>query len=164
MWTADTRPGTVAVSEEDWEEIQQQNAARNRSEGPTRCHSSENPASALLKCAVCGEAYDYPNMTLFWHDVLPYLLCARKKNLGPLACNNDNVRMDLAASVILAYLRDEARLYVNDAQGVKATAPDLRTCMKEASEGPEVRELIKTFVERADLYRRQENGTKLKPR
>ena len=65
-------------SEEKW----------HQSQGPTRCHSSPNPMSGLLKCGECKTPEHRHNLELHIHrkyDVTR-LRCSKKKKMGADAC------------------------------------------------------------------------------
>ena len=78
----------AAVSFEDFEKVNEGIQNRHQSQGPTRCHSSPNPMSGLLKCGECKTPEHRHNLELHRHrkyDVTR-LRCSKKKKMGADAC------------------------------------------------------------------------------
>ena len=84
----------AAVSLGDFEKVNKGIEGRHRSQGPTRCHSSPNPMSGLLKCGECKTGEHHHNLELNTQRGVAYLRCSRKKKMGTEACCFKGARLD----------------------------------------------------------------------
>ena len=84
----------AAVSPDDFERVNEMIRSRHRSQGPTRCHSSPNSLSGLLKCGECKTEQEIHNLEINRQNGKVYLRCSRKKKLGRDACSFKGGRLD----------------------------------------------------------------------
>lgn len=84
----------AAVSPEDWQKVNDGIDSRNRSQGPTRSHSSPNPLSQRIKCGHCGRHDVDSNLEIQRQDGIVRLRCSRKKKMGKDSCEFKSVNMN----------------------------------------------------------------------
>ena len=95
-----------AVSYEIWKKINEEMKKRSRELGPTRVHSSPNPASGLLKCSPCwSRGYD-SNLELHRQRGVVHLRCSRKKKVGGYDCGFKGARLDKTLAALVDRLRN----------------------------------------------------------
>ena len=96
----------AAVSDEEFENIEQMIVARTHTSGPTRCNSSINILSGKVKCGFCKLAGHDSNLVI--HRDTPggiaRLRCSRKKNHGKGKCPSKPIRMDELVNQVLERL------------------------------------------------------------
>ena len=76
----------AAVSREGWEKANEAIASRNKSQAPTRSHSSPNPLSARLKCGHCAVLGINSNLEIQRYNGKVAVRCSKKKKMGPDVC------------------------------------------------------------------------------
>ena len=85
----------AAVSLEEYERIQEMIAGRHRGQGPPRSHSSDNPFSCIAKCGICKKDEDLSNLVKQKTTGGVKLRCSRKKRSGVIACDSENLPLDI---------------------------------------------------------------------
>ena len=83
----------AAVSPEVFKKVQKAIKSRHREQGSTRCHSSPNPASGLLKCGPCWSRDIDSNLQIHRQGDTVRLRCGRKKS-GSVICSFKNPRLE----------------------------------------------------------------------
>ena len=96
----------AAVSLENFEKVNEGIMSRHKSQGPTRCHTSPNPMSGLLKCGECKIKGFDSNLELHKKDGRVYLRCSRKKKTGREACTFTGTRLDQVLKAVVDRLRN----------------------------------------------------------
>ena len=89
----------AAMSEEEYETIEELIRLRTTYKGGPRVHSSPNPLSGHVKCGICGW-----NMTLTRDKGVPWLICSNKRRNKVKACPAGNVRFDVLVPRVTAAL------------------------------------------------------------
>ncbi len=96
----------AAMSNEEFEKIEQMIVARTHTSGPTRCNSSINILSGKVKCGFCKLAGLDSNLVI--HRDTPggitRLRCSRKKNQGKGKCPSKPILMDELVKQVLERL------------------------------------------------------------
>ena len=90
-----------AVSLEVWTEINRGIQKRNRTQGPTRAHSSPNPLSCRIKCGECWAQGHDSNLQIHRTGGRVYLRCTRRKDIGTHVCSFKGARLDQVLSAIV---------------------------------------------------------------
>ena len=95
----------AAVSPENFEKVNDGIRSRHKSQGPTRCHTSPNPMSGLLKCGECKARGIDSNLELNRKHGTVYLRCSRKKK-GIEDCTFTGARLDQVLKAVVDRLRN----------------------------------------------------------
>ncbi len=95
-----------AVDFDVWMEINKGIQKRNRTEGPTRAHSSPNLLSGRMKCGECWANGFDSNLQVHRTKTGMRLRCARKKVMGPQACCFKGAGYDEAIAAIVERIRE----------------------------------------------------------
>ena len=102
----------AAVSQENFEKIDQMILARTYTSGPTKCHSSPSIVSGIAKCGPCIMA-GYPPQTCNLVVARDHkggtarLRCSRKKNQKKHACSTKkNIRLDTLLKHVMTRMFD----------------------------------------------------------
>ena len=90
-----------AVDYDIWKQINEGIQRRNRTQGPTRAHSSPNPLSCRIKCGECWAQGHDSNLQIHRSKDCVYLRCARRKNMGTQVCSFKGARLDQVLSAIV---------------------------------------------------------------
>lgn len=96
----------AAVSYESWKKINEDMTKRSREQGPTRVHSSPNPASGKLKCGPCRSKGHDVNLELNRAKGIARLRCSRKKKVGGYDCGFKGARLDSVLAALMGRLRN----------------------------------------------------------
>ena len=91
----------AAMSDEDYETIEELIRLRTTYQGGPRVHSSPNPLSDHVICGICGW-----NMTLSRSKGITRLICSNKRKNKVKACSAENVRLDVLVPRVTAALLD----------------------------------------------------------
>ena len=91
----------AAMSDEDYETIEELIRLRTTYQGGPRVHSSPNPLSDHVICGICGW-----NMTLSRSKGITRLICSNKRKNKVKACPAENVRLDVLVPRVTAALLD----------------------------------------------------------
>ena len=89
----------AALTEEEYERIEELIRLRTTSPGGPRAHSSPNPLSDHVVCGLCGW-----NMTISRSKGIARLICSNKRNNTVKACPSKNVALDLLVPRVIAAL------------------------------------------------------------
>ena len=95
-----------AVSPKVWTEINEAIQKRNRTQGPTRAHSSPNPLSCRIKCGECRAKGHDSNLLIHRAKTGARLRCARKKDMGAAVCSFKGARLDQVLGAIIDRIRE----------------------------------------------------------
>ena len=125
-----------AVSEEEFDLIGRMIQARTRTAGPTRCHSSMNILSGIVKCGLCKLA-DHDSNLIIHRDKpggIIRLRCSRKKSQGKGACSSKPIRMDALTGLVLERLMTHTLTEPVLRQLIEDVARDSREYLAEGEE------------------------------
>ena len=89
----------AALTEEEYERIEELIRLRTTSPGGPRAHSSPNPLSDHVVCGLCGW-----NMTISRSKGIARLICSNKRKNTVKACPSKNVALDLLVPRVIAAL------------------------------------------------------------
>ena len=97
----------AAVDYDDWVKVKEGIDSRNRSQGPTRSHTSPNPLSNKLKCGHCATQGRNSNLELTrGKDGVRRLRCSWKKDHGKDTCVFTGARLDSVLVTVTDRLRN----------------------------------------------------------
>ena len=116
----------AAVTEEEYQEIEELIRLRTTAPGGPRGHSSPNPLSGHVKCGVCGW-----DMTLSTSKGITRLICSNKRHNKIRACRGKNVRLDILVPRVVAALLDRILTEQNLRQQVNMVAETNREFLEE---------------------------------
>ena len=89
-----------AISFDKWKKINDDMKGRSREQGPTRVHSSPNPASGKLKCGPCRSNGYNSNLELHRQKGVVRLRCSRKKKVGGYDCGFKGAKLDCVLEAV----------------------------------------------------------------
>ena len=113
-----------AMSQEEYETIEELIRLRTTAPGGPRAQSSPNPLSRHVTCGLCGAP-----MTMSTSDGIPRLICSNKKNNK--ACRGKNVRLDILLTRVVAALVNQIATEKNLRQQVTMVAENNREILEE---------------------------------
>lgn len=90
-----------AVTQAEFDQVQELIAQRTKSPGGTRSHSSPNLLSNLVKCGICGSS-----MVVARDRGVRRLRCSKKKYQGAGACTKKSAPLDLVLTTVVGKLLD----------------------------------------------------------
>ena len=96
----------AAMTQEQFDLIDQMIVARTRTSGPTKCHSSVNILSGIAKCGFCEMAGHDSNLIITRDEPggTIRLRCSRKKDQGAAVCPSKPILMDYLVRKVLERL------------------------------------------------------------
>ena len=114
----------AAMSQEEYETIEELMRLRTTAPGGPRAQSSPNPLSGHVTCGLCGAP-----MTMSTSDGIPRLICSNKKNNK--ACRGKNVRLDILLTRVVSALVNQIATEKNLRQQVTMVAENNREILEE---------------------------------
>ena len=116
----------AALTEEEYERIEELIRLRTTAPGGPRAHSSPNPLSDHVVCGLCGW-----NMTISRSKGIARLICSNKRKNKVKACASKNVRLDLLVSRVITALLNQILTERNLRQQVALVAETNREFLEE---------------------------------
>ena len=113
-----------AMSQEEYETIEELIRLRATAPGGPRAQSSPNPLSGYVHCGLCGHP-----MNMSTSDGIPRLICSNKKNNK--ACHGKNVRLDILLPRVVAALVNQIATDQNLRQQISMVAENHRDILEE---------------------------------
>ena len=115
-----------AMSQEEYETIEEFIRLRTTAPGGPRAQSSPNPLSGHVTCGLCGHS-----MTISTTNGIPRLVCSNKKKNGVKACRGENVRLDILLTRVVAALINQIATEENLRQQVTMVAENHKEILEE---------------------------------
>ena len=116
----------AALTEEEYERIEELIRLRTTSPGGPRAHSSPNPLSDHVVCGLCGW-----NMTISRSKGIAWLICSNKRKNTVKACPSKNVALDLLVPRVIAALLYQILTDQNVRQQVTLVRENNRETLEE---------------------------------
>ena len=115
-----------AMSQEEYETIEEFISLRTTAPGGPRAQSSPSPLSGHVTCGLCGHS-----MTISTTNGIPWLVCSNKKKNGVKACRGENVRLDILLTRVVSALINQIATEKNLRQQVTMVAESHKEILEE---------------------------------